>query len=144
MMGTCLLVRDGLSQLTFAVPFCLGWTTDTFIDSDAAETDLCRDRTAVVLQHELMMSVPSDIMKHIVHPDATAQIKGSQELFVLLNTAPEVDHLRRLVVNYFNASPWLRAHLREPRFAPNDRKSYLCDLCIYDSQNVQALARLPS
>jgi hypothetical protein len=87
-----------------------------------------------------MASVPPEIMKHIVHPEATAQIKGFQELFVLLNTDPHVDHLRRLVVNYFNDSPWLRTHLREPLVCPVELCArYLRMSCTCDLQDVQAL-----
>jgi hypothetical protein len=36
-----------------------------------------------------MASLPADIRKHIIQPEATAQIERFQELFVLLNTDGE-------------------------------------------------------
>lgn len=65
-----------------------------------------------------MAALPTDIWKHIVHREGLTQIKGFEELFILLDTDSGADHLRRLVVDYFNQSPYLREHLREPSFTP--------------------------
>jgi hypothetical protein len=61
----------------------------------------------------VIASLPADVRKHVIHPEATAHIKGFQDLFMLLNTDEEADQLRRLVVNHFNDSLWLQKHLRE-------------------------------
>ena len=104
-----------LPIIIFTLSFCSVWTVDAFVDSDDAEAALCANRTAFV-QRDVKTSIPSHIWKQIVHPGDIAQITGFQELFLILNTNPAADGLRQLVVDYFNDSPPLRAHLSESRF----------------------------
>ena len=89
----------------------LGWTADTFHDSDQAELALCRDRPNFLMRYDIVKLIPSAIAKHIYHPGDIAQIAGFQELFVHLNTNPDAEELRKLIVNYFNALLNLRCYL---------------------------------
>ena len=92
-----------------------GWLADTFANSDDAEAALCADRPGF-LRSDLLTLIPLDIRRHIVHPDAIAQIAGFRELFNHLNTSPTANHLRQHVVNHFNDQRFLRVYLREPLF----------------------------
>ena len=58
-----------------------------------------------------MKLIPSSIAKHIYYLGDIAQIAGFQELFVHLNTNPDAEELRKLIVNYFNAALNLRCYL---------------------------------
>jgi hypothetical protein len=89
----------------------LSWTADTFHDSDQAELALCRNRPNFLRRDDIVKIIPSAIAKRIYHPGDIAQIAGFQELFVHLNTNPDAEELRRLIVNYFNASFDLRCYL---------------------------------
>ena len=92
----------------------LGWTADTFHDSDQAELALCRDRPNFLMGYDIVKLIPSAIAKHIHYPGDIAQIAGFQELFVHLNTNPDAEELRKLIVNYFNAPLNLRCYLSKP------------------------------
>jgi len=60
--------------------------------------------------------IPKSIQLPIIHSGDNAQITGFEELFVLLNTNPNAEDLRRLVVSYFNKYPDLQGHLSERSF----------------------------
>ena len=105
-------LRDCLIPLTSTHFTCSGWTSNTFIDSEAAQMELRYDREFLG-QHGLVAYLPPDIRVHIFHSSAFTRGTGFKELFTLLNTDPEADGLRQLVVNYFNNSLSLRKHLRE-------------------------------
>ena len=104
-----------LPIIIFTLSFCSVWTVDAFVDSDDAEAALCANRTAFV-QRDVKTLIPSHIWKQIAHPGDITQNVGFQKLFLILNTNPAADGLRQLVVDYFNDSPPLRAHLSESRF----------------------------
>jgi hypothetical protein len=58
-----------------------------------------------------MQLIPERIAKRVIHPGDDAQINGFEELFVLLNTDQDAGRLRKLIVDYFNNTPFLREHL---------------------------------
>jgi len=60
-----------------------------------------------------VQSIPPAIAKLVCHPGDIAQIEGFQELFIHLNTDPNAEKLRKLVVDYFNGSPILRPYLSQ-------------------------------
>jgi len=90
---------------------CPGWTADVFNDSDDAEADLCEDRASFLQQNPILELIPNHIRRRIMHRGENAQIEGFRELFILLNTDPDADELRRLIVVYFKNCPTLRGHL---------------------------------
>jgi hypothetical protein len=63
----------------------------------------------------------------IIHPGDNAQVQGFQVLFLLLDTNPAADELRRMVVDYFNDSPPLQAHLSEHDYYCLNKTQYLPD-----------------
>ena len=89
------------------------WTSLVFKDSDDAETALCHDRAAFVQQNGIKAHIPRNIWMQIIHPEGPAHIAGFRELFVLLNTDPGAENLRRLIFNYFANSLPLRENLSE-------------------------------
>lgn len=107
MGGTnCILYR------LFRLTYCrLGWTADIFDNSDDAEADLCADRAAFVMQAEIQPLIPRDIWMRLIHSGDNAQIEGFRELFIHLNTDPDADELRRLIMTYFKNTPALQGHL---------------------------------
>lgn len=87
------------------------WTDRVFIDSWAAERDLCADRPSFVLRDDIMECLPQHIRRLIEHHGDDAQIKGFTGLFTYLNSDHSPEQLRRLIVIYFQHVPSLRAHL---------------------------------
>ena len=74
-----------------------------------------------------MAYLPADIRWHILHPGVDAQIQGFQDLFILLDSDPAPDSLRATVVAYFNRTPRLREHLREPALISSAIAHHSCD-----------------
>jgi hypothetical protein len=117
MSGMCtLLISQALSQLASCAPS--DWTSQAFNDSEDAETALCADRAVFAKRSDMKALIQNHIWKHIIHMESSAQIKGFQELFILLNADPGADNLRRLIVDYFRNSPPLREHLSTFEFFP--------------------------
>ena len=96
------------------------WADDTFIDSEEAEIALCSDRFSFRVRSDIMAFIPSDIRKHINHPDPSAHILGFQKLFVHLNNDRGSMRLRQTIEDYFNNSPPLRGHLSQSSFVSCD------------------------
>jgi hypothetical protein len=89
------------------------WAEETFVSVDEAKIALSEDRPAFVSHADIMELIPIHISWHIIHSDSVAQIRGFQELFILLNNDPNTSTLRRLIEAHFNDSPPLRGHLSQ-------------------------------
>jgi len=89
-----------------------GWTADVFINIHDAEVNLCADINSFVQRPDIILLIPRDIRILILHPGDIARIKGISELFTFLNTNPDAQHIRRLMLDYFENTPYLRGHLR--------------------------------
>jgi hypothetical protein len=96
-----------------ARPYRTTWAEETFIDSDQAQNELSSDRPAFILRKDIMALIPSDIKRHIIHPDAIAQIRGFTDLFIFLNNDYNATSLRPLIETYFNDSTPLRGNLSQ-------------------------------
>jgi len=89
-----------------------GWTAGVFVSIHDAEVDLCGDIDNFVQRQDIMLLIPRDIRMLILHPGDIARIKGISELFTFLNINSDTQHIRLLMVDYFENTPYLRGHLR--------------------------------
>ena len=85
---------------------------ETFVDGTSAEMDLCADRSEFIKRNDIMDHIPGHIKRRIMHPSPESQIRGSEDLFIHLNT-PGAEDLRGLVTTYFYDSLPLRSHLSQ-------------------------------
>jgi len=107
------LAWDSLPSSRHLNPSRPNWVERTFIRADEAEDALCRDRPAFIMRPDIMDLIPRDITRYMGNPEATAYIKGFQELFIYLNQEPRPWRLCALIEAYFNDSPALCGHLSQ-------------------------------
>ena len=83
----------------------------TFHDSSEAESELSQDVSNFLARQDITQLIPPDIMQYIKQREANARITAFKELFIVLNTHQSADGLRKLIVDYFNGTTYLRGHL---------------------------------
>jgi hypothetical protein len=99
-----------------------GWTSQVFHDSVAAETALSSEWGRFVEQDDFRRLIPEDIWRHISHLHVLARIQGFRDLFILLNTDPKVNDLRRNIFYYFVKLPVLRDYLSKSAMSHQSKR----------------------
>ena len=89
------------ARLIHNAPQPPGWTTYVFATSEDAEVAPGRDRVEFLRRRDIASLIPIHVLRRIYHPGDIAQIEGFHQLFVLLDTDPNIVQLRQLIVDYF-------------------------------------------